>query len=65
MAASASVLAVVREESQRLSAADFPEADFWTIFLREGGLADRLLLRITYGMAIYQHLRPVPPAGVS
>jgi len=35
--------------------ADFPEADFWTIF-RGGGLADRLLVRITYGMAIYQHL---------
>jgi hypothetical protein len=28
MDASASVLAVVREESQRLSAADFPEEDF-------------------------------------
>jgi len=32
-----------------------PQADFWTIF-RGGGLADRLLVRITYGMAIYQHL---------
>jgi hypothetical protein len=31
------------------------EADFWTIF-RGGGLADRLLVRITYGVAIYQHL---------
>jgi hypothetical protein len=44
---------------------DGPEQDFWTIFLREGGLADRLLLRITYGMAIYQHLRPVPPVEIS
>ena len=34
---------------------NFPQADFWTIF-RGGGLADRLLVRITYGMAIYQHL---------
>ena len=34
---------------------DLLEADFWTIF-RGGGLADRLLVRITYGMAIYQHL---------
>ena len=31
------------------------EADFWTIF-RGGGLAHRLLVRIAYGMAIYQHL---------
>jgi hypothetical protein len=34
---------------------DLFEADFWTIF-RGGGLASRLLVRITYGMAIYQHL---------
>src|SRR5258708_5369955 len=34
---------------------DLREADFWTIF-RGGGLADRLLVRITYGMTIYQRL---------
>jgi hypothetical protein len=33
---------------------DFLEADFWTIF-RGGGLASRLLVRITYGMAIYEY----------
>src|SRR5450631_2920314 len=30
-----SVLPVAREESQRLSAGDFPEADFWPIQLRK------------------------------
>jgi hypothetical protein len=34
---------------------DVLEADFWTIF-REGGLASLLLVRTTYGRAIYQHL---------
>ena len=33
------LLHVAREESQRLSVADFPEADFWTVLTRTGRVA--------------------------
>jgi hypothetical protein len=46
---------VIQKRASRKLMDDLLEADFWTIF-RGGGLADRLLVRITYGMAIYQHL---------
>jgi hypothetical protein len=45
----------MRKLSRNGLRADLLEADFWTIF-RGGGLANQLVVRITYGMAIYQRL---------